>query len=98
MHPSAAAGPTAAPFAVPPTPTYQAPQPEFLRLPRHPKRGEDPERDPIFSLTRNQWCLLDKSGAVPLVRVRNRGSVRPICLIPVDRARSYFHNLVKEAA
>lgn len=98
MSQSAAAGVTAAPFVVPSTQPSPALQPEFLRLPRHPKAGEEAQRDPVFSLTRQQWCMLDKSGDVPFVRLRNRGSLKPICMIPVDRARAYFHSLVKDAA
>jgi hypothetical protein len=62
-------------------------KPETFRL---PKPGE---RDPHFGLSRTFYYELEAAGAIQLIRLRKRGNMRGITLIPFDQVLSYLHSL-----
>ena len=65
-----------------------APQrgPEFFRLPH---RGGDPH----FGLSRAWYYLAEKRGILKLIRLRDRGKLRGVTLVPYDAVRK----LIEEA-
>lgn len=60
--------------------------PETFRM---PKRGGDP----YFNLTRGFYYNLEKRGLIRLIRIRDRGKIRGVVLIPFDAVKQ----LIKEA-
>lgn len=54
--------------------------PEFFRL---PKKGVDPH----FGCTRSWYLQTERDGQLKLVRLRQRGKLRGIVLIPFDAMR-----------
>jgi hypothetical protein len=58
-------------------------KPEFFRLPR------SGVKDPYFGLSRTAYYELEKLGAIRLVRLRKRGNIRGITLIPFDQMSAY---------
>ena len=66
-------------------------KPETFRLPR------PGERDPYFGLPRTTFYELEKAGIIRLVRLRKRGNIRGITLIPFDQVLTYLRGLGEEA-
>ena len=66
-------------------------KPETFRL---PKTGQ---RDPFFGLPRTTYYDLEKSGTIRLIRLRKRGNVQGITLVPFDAVLDYLHQVRKEA-
>ena len=66
-------------------------KPEFFRL---PKPGV---RDPHFGLPRTTYYELEKAGGIRLVRLRKRGNIRGVTLIPFDQVLAYLRALPTEA-
>lgn len=64
-----------------PTPS----RPEFFRL---PTKGPDP----YFGLTRPAYYRLEERGDIRLVRIRERGKLRGITLIPYDRVAEFIRS------
>ena len=62
------------------------PRPEFFRLPH---RGGDPH----FGLSRAWYYLAEKRGILKLIRLRDRGKLRGVTLVPYDEVVK----LIKEA-
>ena len=58
-------------------------RPEFFRLPK----GR--ERDPFFSLSRSFFYRGEQLGYWRLVRIRERGKVRGITLVPFDAVEQF---------
>lgn len=66
------------------TPTLTAiGKPEFFRL---PSRGGDPH----FGLTRPWYYAAEKRGDIRLTRIRERGKLRGVTLIPYDAIAAYI--------
>ena len=61
------------------------PRPEFFRL---PTRGGDPH----FGLTRPWYYAAEKRGAIKLKRIRERGKLRGITLVPYDEIAAFIHS------
>lgn len=55
-------------------------KPEFYRL---PKRGGDPH----FGLTRSWYYAAEQRGLIQLKRLRDRGKLRGVTLVPYDAVR-----------
>jgi hypothetical protein len=66
-------------------------RPEFFRL---PSRGGDP----YFGLTRSFYYEGEKRGYWPLVRLRERGKVRGVTLVPYDAVSSFVRSQAGGAA
>jgi hypothetical protein len=77
---------TTAPIAVAPVATPVIP-PETFRL---PKTGVDQ----YFGCTRSFYYNLEKQGLIKLIRIRQRGKMRGIVLVPFDAMKK----LITEAA
>ena len=60
-------------------------RPEFFRL---PKSGGDP----YFGLGRSYYYEGEKHGYWRLVRIRQRGKLRGITLVPYDAVSSFVHS------
>ena len=75
--------------ALPTTAPIAATRPEFFRL---PARGPDP----YFGLTRSYYYQLEAEGRLRLVRIRQRGRVRGIVLIPFDSVSAFIRSQVDE--
>lgn len=61
-------------------------KPEFFRL---PKAGE---RDPHFGLSRSFYYEVEARGLLKLVRIRKRGHLRGVTLIPYDRVLAHINS------
>jgi hypothetical protein len=66
-------------------------RPEFFRL---PKSGGDP----YFGLGRSYYYEGEKLGYWRLVRIRQRGKVRGVTLVPYDAVAAFIRTQGKEAA
>ncbi len=66
-------------------------RPEFFRL---PTRGVDPH----FGLSRAFYYLLDATGQVLLVRIRNRGAQRGITLVSYQAMSCFLAKAAKSSA
>jgi hypothetical protein len=64
-------------------------KPEFFRL---PTRGPDP----YFGLTRATYYALEKRGAFRLIRLRERGKIRGVTLIPYDVISDFIRKTAAE--
>jgi hypothetical protein len=62
-------------------------KPEFFRL---PTRGGDPH----FGLTRSWYYAAEKRGFIRLVRIRERGKLRGVTLVPFDTVETFVRNQV----
>ena len=60
-------------------------RPEFFRL---PKAGE---RDPHFGLSRSFYYEAETLGLLQLVRIRKRGRIRGVTLVPYDRVLAHIN-------
>jgi hypothetical protein len=60
------------------------PKPETFRL---PKIGEDP----YFGLTRSWYYAAEKRGVLQLIRLRQRGKLRGVVLVPYDDVGRIVH-------
>ena len=58
-------------------------KPEFFRL---PKRGGDP----FFGLSRAWYYAAEKRGVIQLKRLRDRGKLRGVTLVPYDQVRKFI--------
>lgn len=65
-----------------------APPPEAYRL---PKKGQ---RDPHFGLSRSWYYASEKAGELQLLRLRKRGNIRGVTLVPYAAVAE----LIKKAA
>jgi len=71
------------------TPSHSPP--EFFRL---PKSGGDP----YFGLGRSYYYEGEKQGYWRLVRIRQRGKVRGVTLVPYDAIASFIRNQARSEA
>lgn len=71
--------------------TPSSTKPEFFRL---PSRGPDPH----FGLTRPFYYAAEKRGDIQLVRIRERGKVRGITLVPYDAISAFIRAQAGKAA
>ena len=60
-------------------------KPEWFRL---PSRGPDP----FFGLTRSYYYTLESEGKIQLTRVRSRGALRGITLVPYDKVAAFIRS------
>lgn len=65
-------------------------RPEFFRL---PKSGGDPH----FGLGRSYYYEGEKQGYWKLVRIRQRGKLRGITLVPYDAVAAFIHKQTRAA-
>ena len=61
------------------------PRPEFFRLPKYGV-------DPYFGLGRSYYYEGEKQGFWKLVRIRQRGKLRGITLVPYDSVAAFIRN------
>jgi hypothetical protein len=66
-------------------------RPEFFRL---PKSG----RDPYFGLGRSYYYEGEKQGYWRLIRIRQRGKLRGVTLVPYDAVADFIRNQGRAAA
>jgi hypothetical protein len=64
----------------------EASRPEFYRLPR------GAGGDPFFNLTRSFYYEGEKRGYWRLVRIRERGKLRGVTLVPFDAVASFVRS------
>ena len=85
--------PTKAAFTITPinSPAGGAIPPETFRL---PKRGGDPH----FGLTRGWFYAAEKQGIIKLIRLRQRGKLRGVVLVPYDAVKQLIEEAMKEEA
>jgi len=57
-----------------------------MRYFRLPARGPDP----IYGLTRSFFYQLEKRGELRLIRLREKGRLRGVTLVPVDAVEAYI--------
>jgi len=76
------------PFTPPPATLVQLPHPETYRLPR------SGERDPYHGLTRSYYYEAEKLGQLKLIRLRKKGNVRGVTLVPYQAVAE----LIRKAA
>jgi hypothetical protein len=69
----------------------RASRPEFYRLPK----GSG--GDPFFGFTRTFYYEGEKRGYWKLVRVRERGKLRGVTLVPFDAVRSFVNTRMEKA-
>jgi hypothetical protein len=79
--------------------TSLAARPEFYRLPKtitRPERekGKACERDPYFGLSRTFYYEGEKRGYWRLVRVRERGKLRGVTLVPYDAVAAFVRSQI----
>jgi hypothetical protein len=72
-------------------PRATAPPPEFFRLP--PKGG-----DPHFGLTRSFYYAGESRGYWKLVRLRERGKIRGVTLVPFDAVAAFIRSQCEEVS
>jgi hypothetical protein len=65
-------------------------RPEFFRL---PKSGPDP----YFGFGRSYYYEGEQRGYWKLVRVRERGKIRGVTLVPYDSVSAFLHKQMEEA-
>lgn len=65
-------------------------KPEFFRL---PARGPDPH----FGLTRSFYYTAEEKGYFKLVRLRDRGKLRGIVLVPYDAVAAFLRGQMEAA-
>jgi len=66
--------------------THTAPtKPEFFRLPQ--KNG-----DPFFGLTRSWYYAAESRGDIKLIRIRERGKLRGVTLVPYDAIATFIRS------
>lgn len=65
-------------------------KPEWFRL---PSRGPDPH----FGLTRPWYYAAEKRGDIRLVRIRERGKLRGITLVPYDAIAAFIRGQGRSA-
>ena len=82
IEPSVTTAPLDLPKAVPLTTTV-VPRPETFRL---PSRGGDQH----FGLTRSFYYNLEKHGLIKLIRLRKRGNLRGVTLVPYTPSQNSF--------
>jgi len=76
---------TTEPLTAPHTVAAVPSRPETFRLPRQN------ERDPYWGLSRAWYYEAEKSGALKLVRLRKRGNIRGVTLVPYDAVAKLVH-------
>lgn len=64
-------------------------KPEFFRLPA--KGG-----DPFFGLTRSWFYAAEARGDIKLVRLRERGKLRGVTLVPYDPIAAFIRSQASE--
>jgi hypothetical protein len=74
-----------------PHPNSLAHPPEFFRLPT-----DGP--DPYFGLTRSWYYSAEKLGKLRLVRLRDRGKLRGVTLVPYDAVSAFIRAQMREAS
>jgi hypothetical protein len=71
--------------------TSLAGRPEFYRLPK----GSG--GDPFFHLTRTFYYEGEKRGYWRLARIRDRGKLRGVTLVPYDAVSAFIHSQMEDA-
>ncbi len=68
------------------------PRPEFFRLPK-PKSGGDP----FFGFTRSFYYEGESRGYWKLARIRERGKLRGVTLVPYDAVSAFVRKQIEGA-
>jgi hypothetical protein len=71
--------------------TSLAARPEFYRLPK------SSGGDPFFHLTRTFYYEGEKRGYWKLVRIRDRGKLRGVTLVPYDAVAAFVRSQMEQA-
>jgi hypothetical protein len=66
-------------------------RPEFFRLPK----GR--ERDPFFGLSRSFFYRGEQLGYWRLIRIRERGKLRGVTLVPFDQVAAFLREQMEAA-
>ena len=79
-----------------------AARPEFYRLPKAPskedrEKGKSCERDPYFGFSRTFYYEGEARGYWRLVRIRERGKLRGVTLIPYDAVSAFVRSQMEDA-
>ena len=82
--------------------TSLATRPEFYRLPKTPSReerekGRACERDPFFGFSRTFYYEGEARGYWKLVRIRERGKLRGVTLVPYDAVAAFVRSQMAQA-
>lgn len=79
--------PLTTPASVPPASGAHSFRPETYRLPR------PGERDPYFGLGRAWYYSAEQRGDLKLIRLRKRGNLRGVTLVPYDEVAKLIRRL-----
>lgn len=82
---------TTNPVIAPPALTVQLANPETYRL---PKQGT---RDPYHGMTRSWYYGAEKAGQLNLIRLRKRGNIRGVTLVPFAAVADLIRKAASEA-
>jgi len=82
---------TTEPLTAPPTVAGVPSHPETFRLPRQN------ERDPYWGLSRAWYYEAEKSGALKLIRLRKRGNIRGVTLVPFQAVAQMVRNAAQHS-
>lgn len=82
--------------------TSLAARPEFYRLPRaisteEREKGKARERDPYFGFSRTFYYEGEARGYWKLVRIRERGKLRGVTLVPYDAVSQFVRSQMEQA-
>lgn len=82
--------------------TSLAGRPEFYRLPKAIRReerakGKSCERDPYFGFSRTFYYEGEKRGYWKLARIRDRGKLRGVTLVPYDAVSAFVRSKMENA-
>lgn len=81
---------TTTPVSTPPALTVQLPNPETYRL---PSQGQ---RDPYHGMSRSWYYSAEKEGLIRLIRLRKRGNIRGVTLVPFQAVADLIRNAAQE--
>jgi hypothetical protein len=79
-------------------------RPEFFRLPKSKSKDAESEAksesvvDPYFGFSRSFYYEGEQRGYWKLVRIRKRGKLRGVTLIPYDAVARFVRSQMKEAS
>jgi hypothetical protein len=78
-----------------------ASRPEFFRLPKtvskeEREKGKVSAADPFFGFSRTFYYEGEKRGYWRLVRIRDRGKLRGVTLVPYDAVAAFVHSQMED--
>jgi hypothetical protein len=74
-------------------------RPEFFRLPKSKSKSKSESAvDPYFGFSRSFYYEGEQRGYWKLVRIRERGKLRGVTLIPYDAVARFVRSQMKEAS